>query len=290
VHPAEAVTTARETAGLAGELAHLGLLPDDPSSSLKRPLSGVRRVAWSAPSPLEDVRTVAHVLGCSINDVLVASLAGALGRYLGKRGEDVSGMRLRAAVPVNLRREGDGAGELGNRFGLVFLELPVGLAHPLERLEAVRATMQSLKGSPQALVTLGLLTLIGSLPAAVEEPMMALFSAKASLVVSNVPGPREPLCFGGVPVLQAQFWVPQGGSIGVGVSMLTYNGTVQFGVISDRALIAEPAELVRMMCEELERLVLLLLLGALAQASPRRARSTSSRSIASAGTQAAALS
>jgi hypothetical protein len=150
---------------------------------------------------------------------------------------------------------------MGNRFGMVFVELPLGIRHPLERLYTVRRTMQQLKGSEQALATLALLALVGTLPAPVEEPALALFSAKASLVASNVPGPSEPLRFVGVPVSQMLFWVPQGGSIGIGVSMLSYNGRVQFGVIADRQLIPDPAELVARVDAEFERLVFLVLLG-----------------------------
>jgi WS/DGAT/MGAT family acyltransferase len=226
-----------EAAGLAGELARIAILPDDPQTCLRGALSGMRHVAWTEPFPLDQVRRIARALGCTINDVLVAALAGALGSYLESRGDTLNGVTVRAAVPVNLRMDAEAPITLGNHFGLVFLELPIGIRHPLERVYAVHAMMQKLKGSPQPLVTLGLLAMVGSLPAVVEEPVMATFSAKASLVASNVPGPRQPLRFAGVPAAQAMFWVPQAGSIGVGVSMLTYNGEVQFGVMSDRALI-----------------------------------------------------
>ncbi len=254
LHPVEAF-------GLGGELARIAMLPDDPPTCLKKTLTGVRRVAWSEPSSLDEVRTIGRVLGCTINDVLVATLAGALGRYLESQGDAVAGVTIRAAVPVNLRPDDDSQLVLGNNFGLFILELPVGIRHPLARLYSVQRTMQKLKGSPQALVTLGLLAVIGSLPAAVEGPVMAIFSAKASLVASNVPGPQQQLHLTGVPVSQALFWVPQAGSIGMGVSMLTYNGEVQFGVMSDRALIPEPGDLTRIMQDELKRLILFVLPG-----------------------------
>jgi diacylglycerol O-acyltransferase / wax synthase len=261
LHPAEATGLARDALGVAGELTHIGTMPDDPPSCLKRPLSGNRRVAWAEPLSLEEVRTIGHVLGCTINDVLVSTLAGALRSYLEAQGDEVSGVTLRATVPVDLR-SGDGSDPvLGNRFGLVFIDLPVGIRHPLERLYAVHASMQSLKGSKQALATLSLLSFVGSLPAPVEEPATALFSAKASLVASNVPGPREPLSLAGVPVSRVLFWVPQAGSIGTGVSMLSYNGQVQFGVIADEQLIPEPAQLVKRIATEFDRLVFLVLLG-----------------------------
>lgn len=262
LHPSEAATATRAALGIAGEIARLGvLLADDPATRLKRPLTGVKRVAWGEPLALEEVRTVGRVLGCTINDVLVATLAGALGRYLDAVGERTAGVTIRAAVPVNLR-SGDGAPpDLGNRFGLAFVDLPIGIRHPLQRLYAVHGTMQALKGSPEALVTYGLLSLIGSLPEAVENPAIAWFSAKASLVASNVRGPGRPMHLGGAPISQLLFWVPQTGSIGAGVSMFSYNEEVQYGVIADRRLIPEPAELVSIIQTEFDRLVFLVLLG-----------------------------
>jgi diacylglycerol O-acyltransferase len=259
--PKKVLDTAMGTAGLLGEIAHLGTLADDPPTPLKRPLSGSRRVAWAAPLAFEEVRTIGHVLGCTVNDVLVATLAGALGRYLEGEGERTEGLTLHAAVPINLRQENEPSAALGNRFGLVFVELPVGIRHPLERLYAVHAAMKALKGSSEALVTFGLLAAVGALPPAVEQTAIETFTAKASLVASNVPGPPGEIRIAGVPVKQMLFWVPQAGSIGTGISMLSYNGQVQFGVMSDRRLIPEPRKLVALVETEFERLVLLVLLG-----------------------------
>ena len=261
LHPLEAAAASREVLGLAGELARLGVgMADDPATRLKQPLSGVKRVAWGEPLALEEVRTVGRVLGCTINDVLIATLAGALGRYLDAQGEPTAGTTIRAAVPVNLRSDG-ASFEMGNRFGLAFAELPIGIRHPLERLYAVHSSMQALKSSPQALVTFGLLAAIGALPAAVEDPAIAFFSAKASVVASNLRGPAGALHLGGAPISQLLFWVPQSGSIGTGVSMFTYRDEVQLGVIADRSLIPEPGELVSIIQQEFDRLVLLVLLG-----------------------------
>jgi len=247
---------------LAGELAALGLMEDDPPTHLKGVPSGVKRAAWAPCLALEEVRTIGRVLGCTVNDVLISVLAGALGRYLEAQGDSVTGLTLRATVPLNLRSNESAPSTLGNRFGLVFVELPVGIRHPLERLYTVHAAMRRLKSSPQALVTFGLLTSIGSLPAVVEESAIGLFSAKASLVASNLPGPSRPLHLAGAAVSELLFWVPQTGSIGVGVSIFTYCGRVQLGVISDRSLIPNPKALIDAMATEFERLVFLVLLGA----------------------------
>ena len=266
LHPGEASTLARQALGMAGELAHLGLLADDPATPLKRPMSGIRRAAWTDGLPLREIRTMSHVLACTINDVLMSSLAGALGRYLESRGYPVLGLTIRAAVPVNLRAAGGPQPSMGNRFGLVFVDLPIGIRHPLARLYTVRAAIQKLKDSQQALITLGLLSLIGSLPATAAEPMIALFSSKASVVASNLPGPSTALRVAGAAVSQLLFWVPQAGDIGIGISMLSYDDRVQFGVIADRHLVPEPAELVAEIGAEFERLVLLILLGGAAAA------------------------
>lgn len=262
LHPSEAAGLWRTGADLLGELARLGLMDDDPPTRLKRAPSGVKRAAWAASLALEEVRAIGRILGCTVNDVLISVLAGALGHYLAAQGDSVAGLTLRASVPVNLRPPDGAPPALGNRFGLVFVELPIGIAHPLERLYAVHARMRRLKSSPQALVTFALLASVGSLPAAVEEAAIALLSAKASLVASNLPGPVRPLRLAGAAVSELLFWVPQTGSIGVGVSIISYCGRVQLGVIADRALIADPAALVLAMAAEFERLVFLVLLGA----------------------------
>jgi WS/DGAT/MGAT family acyltransferase len=259
-HPDAAAAAVTQAGALVAELARFTLLPDDPPSSLKRPLCGTRRVAWGPTLSLEEVKTIGRVLGCTVNDVLVATLAGALGQYLEARGDELGGLTLRAAVPVDLR-PGHAGQPLGNRFGLVLVDLPVGVRHPLERLYGVRAAMQSLKGSEQSMLTYGLLAILGSLPRAVEDWVMDLFSAKASLVASNLHGPEERLFIGAAPIRQMLFWVPQSGSIGTGVSMLSYNGRVHFGVIADRELVPHPAELISGIKTAFEQLVLLVLLG-----------------------------
>jgi WS/DGAT/MGAT family acyltransferase len=258
LHPGEAIQNARDSAGVLGDAARLLTQPDDPPTLLKRPLSGVRHVAWGKPLSFDAVRAVSVAQACTINDVLLATLAGALGAYLKLHGEHRAGLTLHAAVPVNMRGDGTAEPELGNRFGMVFVELPVGVTHPLKRVHAVHRTTQALKQSSQALLTLGLLAAVGSLPAVIEDPAVDIFTAKASLVASNLPGPREPLRLAGAAVSQMLFWVPQAGSIGTGVSMLTYDGQVQFGVIADRQLIADPRALVELIGVEFSRLAKLV--------------------------------
>ena len=190
----------------------------------------------------------------------MATVAGAIGRTLRDQGEETDGLVLRAAVPVNLR-EPDSAGRLGNQFGLVFLDLPVGIGDPLRRLAAVSENMAGLKGSYQPVLMLGIMGALGVLGEQAERLAVDLLSAKATLVASNVPGPAATVYVGGSRVDQLMFWVPQSGGIGLGVGVLSYDGRVQFGLIADRKRLPDPSLLASRFTSEFEALVLAVLLG-----------------------------
>lgn len=263
LRPAHATALAQHGSGLLVEALKVALLPPDGRSPLRGPLGRRKQVAWGPRLPLAEVSTIARSLGCTVNDVLMATAAGALGGYLRERGRTDPDLVIRATVPVNLRGPEDGS-PLGNAFGLVFLELPVGIDDPLARLAAVRASMQSLKHSYQPLLMLGLLGALGMAPAPVESAAIDLLSAKSSLVASNVPGPREPVSLAGTRVAELMFWVPQSGALGAGLSLLSYAGAVQLGLLADARRIPEPRAVVARFPAEFERLVLAALLGPLA--------------------------
>jgi WS/DGAT/MGAT family acyltransferase len=262
-HPDQPGLAALHAGGMLGELASTLALPDDPPTALRGALSGSKRVAWAPSLPLAEVRSVGKAMGCTINDVLMATVAGALGSHLRERDALYAGATIRAAMPVNLRRA-DEPTSLGNRFGMTFVDLPVGLRNPLERLQAVHATMDRLKGSLQPPMVLTVLGAIGLLPAAVQEPVIELFSRKGSAVVSNVPGPAEPLYLCRQRISEMYFWVPQAGSMGVGVSLFSYAGQVYVGMIADRSLVPEPAAVVGRFGHEFEQLLLAVTVGVLA--------------------------
>jgi WS/DGAT/MGAT family acyltransferase len=293
-HPREALDEARHVAGMAGEIASILQYTDDPDTPFRGELGPRKQVAWTQPLPLAEVRTVAHALGCTLNDVLMSVIAGTLGRYLRAQGVATGGLTIRATLPVNLRPP-DAPASLGNRFGLVYLDLPIGIAHPLQRLYAVHESMQALKNSEQPPAAFATLAVLGSLPGMLQNAALDMLTRKSSAVISNVPGPRAPLYFCGQRVREQFFWVPQTGSVGLGISVLTYVGDVQFGIMTDRGLIPSPHAIVDGFAAEFERLALLTVLGAMhlrhaPQGSPARARSTSSRSIASKGAKRPARS
>ena len=250
---------ARLACQLMRDAAALALMPDDSPTRLKGTPGHQKRVAWCAPIPLEEVRAVGKALNCSINDVLLSCVAGAIGAYLRMHGDAVQGKEIRAMVPINLRPLEE-AYKLGNRFGLAPVVLPIGLDNPIERVYEVRRRMGLLKGSLQPLLAFGLLAVAGLLVKPAQDAILGLFSRKTTAVMTNVPGPREKLKFLGSTLEQSLFWVPQSGSVGLGVSILSYGGGVQFGVISDTRLCPDPHNIINGFEPEFAKLSLLTLM------------------------------
>jgi len=252
-HPEQAAALAKQGAVALRELADITLLPEDPHTPLKRKLGSHKQAAWAQPLSFMEVKTVAAALDCTINDVLLACVAGALGSHLAQRGTSVEGLTIRALVPVNLRPAHEEP-QLGNQFGLVFANLPIGEHNPLARVYAVHQDMTRLKHSSQALVALWLLTAMGLLPGVVEERAIELFTSKGSVVVSNVPGPREQLYLAGARIGGVLVWAPCSGSIGMTVSIFSYAGKVTVGFMTDTGLVPDPQPLVKAFDAELRAL------------------------------------
>jgi diacylglycerol O-acyltransferase / wax synthase len=242
----------------AAEIARLLLMGKDSATRFRGTLGTRKRVAWATPLPLDEVKVVGKALGCSINDVLLSMAAGALRDYLREKGDAVES-EVRAIVPVNLRPVSQ-AGDLGNHFGLVFLSLPVGIENPLERLFAVRARMRELKGSYQPLIALGLLSAVGYGPRVLQDQVTQLLGQSATAVMTNVPGPQHPLYFAGKRIDELDFWVPQSGGIGMGVSILSYDGRIHFGVITDAGLVPDPDRIVGRFKDEFDKLMWIALM------------------------------
>lgn len=229
---------------------HLVAAPAEPPNRLRRPLGPTKRAAWASVGAADTLRARARQLGGTLNDLYLASLAGALRAELGAEAAAVGG--LRAFVPVNLRPlDQPVPAELGNRFGLVYLPLPVGLAGLRERVAVVHAESERLKGTPEAVVAFGILEGMGLAPAAAESLAVDVLGAKGSAVVTNVPGPPSRLHLDGIPVEQILFWVPQAARVGVGVSLFSYAGEVTVGVASDAGVVADPERLLRTLAAEL---------------------------------------
>lgn len=236
-----------------GAFARLVARPADPRTAFKGPLGVAKRVAWSEPILVSDVKEVGQALGGTINDVLTSAMVGGLRRYLDRHGQRARGLSFRAAMPVNLRSI-DKMSELGNRFGLIFLSLPVGIDDAVERLAELRRRSQALKRSAEPVVVYAILKLLGLVPLAVQRMVVKIFGTKATAVMTNVPGPREELYLGGRAIRELFFWVPQSGRLGLGISIISYAGHVRLGIASDAGLVPDPEVIVAGFHEEFEEL------------------------------------
>lgn len=242
----------RAAVAVVPTLARLVVTAGEPPTLLRGRLGPAKSLAWTRPHDLGEVRDVARALDVSINDVLLAATAGGLRRHLNERGGPVADLRV--IVPVDLRAGVPVPAGLGNRFGIVIARLPVGEPDPLRRVRRVAGVTRRLKGSTEAGATFGLLRLVGALPGPLQEVAVAVLGASASAVVTNVPGPREPLVVGGCPLRAVVFWAPQVGRIGLGISLFSYAGTITVGVATDVLLGIDAPDLARAIEDEITTL------------------------------------
>lgn len=233
--------------------------PDDAKTRLKGKAGRAKRVAWGSPISLDAVKAVGKAMNVSVNDVLLSCVAGAIGLYLREHGDDTQGQEIRVLVPVNLRPI-ETAWQLGNRFGMVPLPLPVGIANPAKRLYAVHAQTQAVKQSLQPALSLGLMATSGTVEKAAQRAMLKTLSRKATALMTNVPGPTQALQLCGSAVERVMFWAPQPGDMSLGISILTYAGQVQFGLIADAGVCPDPERIVAHFDPEFQQLLTLALM------------------------------
>ena len=238
----------------ASAVVKLVLKSPDTMTRFKGRLGVAKRAAWSRPIPVDEVKAVGSKVGGTVNDVLLTAVAGALRRYLLGHGDPADGVEINAMVPVNLRPLAE-ADQLGNRFGLIYLALPVGTEDRAERLRLVKARMDEIKASPEPLVTFQILNALGLAPMEVAGLAVNMFGTKATAVMTNVIGPKQPLYFAGERIRTWLGWVPQSGRMGLGVSIFSYDGQVVVGVASDKGLVPNPEAIASAFEEEFAALV-----------------------------------
>ncbi len=251
--PWRLVDVAKIGAGGAARLAKMALRTPDPHSLFKGELGIRKATAWTDAFPLSDVKAIAKALDGTINDTMMTVVAGALRRYLIDHNASVDGLTVRATVPVNLRPL-DEPLELGNHFGLVFPTLPIGSADIHERFIETRRYMKEIKESPEAVVAYSVLQALGMTPSDIESVFLNFFASKSSMVLTNVPGPQVQLYLAGRPLREIMAWVPQSGGLGMGISIISYNGGVMVGVTTDVGLVAHPEEIINNVYIEFEAL------------------------------------
>ena len=215
-----------------------GLRPT-PSTSLDGAIGPHRR--WVvARTTLDEIRAIKQAQGATVNDVVLAAIAGGFRDLVRARGEAPEDVELRTLVPVSMRTE-SARGELDNRVSAIFFDLPVSIEDPLERLHAVRQRMNVLKQSHEAEAGQALTSLLGLVPspltASATRLAIRLFERvpqrTMNTVTTNVPGPPAPLYAAGREMLEYLPFVPLGAGIRIGVAILSYNGRISFGITGD---------------------------------------------------------
>jgi len=253
-HPtAELPALASRGTADAATLAKLLLTGSDANTVLSAKPRVKRRVTWSEPIPLEDLKAIGHATGTTVNDVLTAAMTGALRRYL--LGRDSLVDDIRTMVPYNLRPlEEPLPRELGNRFGLVYLTLPVGIADPADRLAEVHRRMDAIKHSREGGLSYAILEAVGLTPRQIEQSLLDVFTQKTSAVLSNTLGLREPVYFAGSKIAGVVPWVPAAGTIAMGIDMMSYDGGVTVSLQVDAGLVPDPEAIIADYEREVETL------------------------------------
>src|SRR3954463_4248409 len=229
--PRRFLRSATDAAIAAGAFAWTGMAA--PSSPFNFEVGTHRRFSWVRAS-LADMKQVKNHLGGTVNDVVLAAVAGALGRYMRARGPPTVGLELRAMVPVSVRTDQE-RGALGNRVTSMMAPLPVWCEDPKRRLQLVRESMGDLKESKQALGAPLLTQLADFAPPTIAGQAARLQSRQRffNLVVTNIPGPQFPLYLMGRRMERVFPMVPLAKNQGVCIGIMSYDGQVNFGLIGD---------------------------------------------------------
>jgi diacylglycerol O-acyltransferase len=210
-----------------------GSLDFAPTSTLNQPIGPHRRFE-TVLVDLDEIKRVKNALGGTVNDVVLSVVAGGLRRLLKGRGERTDDLELRAMVPVSVRADHQ-KGTLGNQVASIWAPLPVHEADPVRRVHQVTENMQHLKSSGQA-VGAQLLTTLGEWapPTILAQAARLVARQRAfNLVITNVPGPQFPLYTLGKQMLEVYPVLPLSDNTTIGVALLSYNGTIGFGLLAD---------------------------------------------------------
>ena len=218
-------------AGL-GAMAWAGLQAAPPSPFNVR-IGPHRRFAW-VRGDLAEFKAIKNALGGTVNDVVLAVVAGGLGRYMRLHGHSTDDVVLRAMVPVSVRADVE-RGALGNRVAAMWAPLPVGVTDPVARLQTISAAMQDVKASGQAVGAEVLTALSGFAPPTIMAQAGRLQARQRlfNLVVTNVPGPQHPLYVLGRELIALYPMVPLAENTALGIAIMSYNGQLNFGLTLD---------------------------------------------------------
>jgi diacylglycerol O-acyltransferase / wax synthase len=222
----------RDAAVGVGAMAWAGLNPA-PATPYNKPIGPHRRYTWVRAN-LADLKAIKNELGGTVNDVVLATVSGALGKHLRRRGHNTDGLELKAMVPVSVRADVE-RGALGNRVAAMMAPLPVWCQDPVARLDIVREELKGLKSGGQAVGAQVLTELSGFAPSTVMGQASRVMARQRffNVVVTNVPGPQIPLYLSGRRMIDPFPMVPLAKNQGLGIALLSYAGRINFGLVGD---------------------------------------------------------
>jgi WS/DGAT/MGAT family acyltransferase len=237
-----------------GAMAWAGLRPA-PRSPFNVRIGPHRRFTW-VRGDLSEFKQVKNALGGTVNDVVLAAVAGALGSYMRLHQEPTDDLELRAMVPVSVRADAE-RGALGNRVAAMWAPLPVGILDPVQRLHVISEAMQEIKGSGQAVGAQVLTELSGFAPTTIMTQAARLQARQRmfNLVVTNVPGPQMPLYVLGRELEAIYPMVPLAENTALGIAIMSYNGTINFGLNADYDVLPDLEALADELRSSIESLV-----------------------------------
>ena len=251
--PRRILSGARDAAVGVGAMAWAGLNPA-PTSPYNQSIGPHRRFTW-VRAELGDIKAIKNELGGTVNDVVLSTVAGALGKHLRRRGQNTDGLELKAMIPVSVRADVE-RGALGNKVAAMMASLPIWCQDPVARLDIVREELKGLKSSGQAVGAQVLTDLTGFAPPTVMGQAARLVSRQRmfNLVVTNVPGPQFPLYLAGRRMLDPFPMVPLAKNQALGIALLSYAGKINFGLVGDWDLMWDLDEFAGHLRESIEEL------------------------------------
>ncbi|MGZ8635131.1 MAG: WS/DGAT/MGAT family O-acyltransferase [Solirubrobacteraceae bacterium] len=231
-HPERAAGQIGKAVAGLGAMVAAGLQAA-PVSPYNVPIGPHRRFAW-VDGDLAQFKAIKTALGGTVNDIVLSVVAGALRTHMLANGHEVDGIELKAMVPMSVRAEAE-QGALGNRVSTMYAPLPVHAADPVERFQIVHEAMKGVKESGQAVGAELITQLAGFAPPTLLSQASRLQSAQRvfNVVVTNVPGPQFPLFMLGRRLLRIYPQVPLVNNTALGIAIMSYDGTINFGLLSD---------------------------------------------------------
>ncbi|MBX3203737.1 MAG: DUF1298 domain-containing protein [Labilithrix sp.] len=242
---------ARHIAAGAIAASRLALARPDPQTPLRGRLGVEKELAFSSALELDALRAAARSLDTTVTGVLLAAVAGACRAQACESGHDER-LVLHALVPIDVRRGASGG--LGNRYGSVLVPLPIGAHDLAARVDRVRDAARALRSREAGVAGARLAEAAGSVSAFVERLGVELFSRRASVTVSSVKGPPRELRLCGAAVRDIMVWAPTAGSIGLGVTLMSYAGRARLGVVVGARAIGSARRVVEELEIELARI------------------------------------